>query len=72
MRLNMTQTISELYRILLTNLGPVEARETVSSILYVAIEEIQSEGKEVSTFNLEEKLSVELTNFKKASSKDVA
>lgn len=68
----MTQTISELYRILLTNLGPVEARETVSSILYVAIEEIQSEGKEVSTFNLEEKLSVELTNFKKASSKDVA
>ena len=68
----MTETISELYRILLINLGPVEARETVSSILYVAIEEIQSEGKEVSTFNLEEKLSVELTNFKKASSKDVA
>lgn len=68
----MTETISELYRILLTNLGPVEARETVSSILYVAIEEIQSEGKEVSNLNLEEKLSVELANFKKASSKDVA
>ncbi len=68
----MSETIAKIYSILLADLGPVEARETVSSILYVAIEEIQAEGREVTSSNLEDKLSVELINFKKASSKDVA
>lgn len=68
----MNETIAKIYSILLADLGPVEARETVSSILYVAIEEIQAEGREVTSSNLEDKLSVELINFKKASSKDVA
>ena len=68
----MKDQITELYQIIQKELGPVEARETVSSILYVAIEEIQSEGRVVDSFTLDEKLSVELENFKKAATKDVA
>ncbi|GEM_PF-6000621 len=64
--------IEKLYQLISKEMGPVEARETVSSILYVAIEEIQSEGKTVNAFSIEEKLQIEVNNFTKASTKDVA
>jgi len=74
MRENMksTSALIEMYKIFLEKEGPVLAKDTLTSIVYIVLSDIENEGLKLDDALLDERMSKELEKILKASNKDVA
>jgi hypothetical protein len=70
--MNTSKALAQMYKLIEEKEGPVLARESLSSIIYIILEEIQNEGLEVSDELLEKKIEAEAINISKAAKRDVA
>ncbi len=67
-----SSAITRMYKIFVDKEGPVLAKETITSILYIVLSEIESDGLELNDALLDDRLGQELEKILKASNKDVA
>jgi hypothetical protein len=67
-----SSALTQMYKIFVEKEGPVLAKETLMSVLYIAIADLEKEGLDVSDSLLNKKLDEELKNILKASKTDVA
>jgi hypothetical protein len=70
--MSTSKHIEILYRIINQHMGPVEAKNFVSEILFNAISELQEEQKSISEEEIEKKLSKKVQDYQKASKSEVA
>ena len=64
--------ITQMYKIFAEIEGPVMGRETLISILYIVLTDLENEGLEVTDVLLDERLTQEALKIFKASKKIVA
>lgn len=64
--------ITQMYKIFAEVEGPVMGRETLISILYIVLTDLENEGLEVTDVLLDERLTQEALKIFKASKKIVA
>jgi len=67
-----TSAVIEMYKIFLEKEGPVLAKDTLTSIVYIVLSDIENEGLKLDDALLDERMSKELEKILKASNKDVA
>ncbi len=67
-----TSALIEMYKIFLEKEGPVLAKDTLTSIVYIVLSDIENEGLKLDDALLDERMSKELEKILKASNKDVA
>lgn len=67
-----TKSIETLYNVLLSHFGPIEAKNTVSDILYNLIDDLQESGLPVTEAAIEEKLAEKANDYLVASKNRVA
>ena len=67
-----TSALIEMYKIFLEKEGPVLAKDTLISIFYIVLSDIENEGLKLDDALLDERMSKELEKILKASNKDVA
>lgn len=70
--MSTSKHIETLYNIINQHMGPVEAKNFVSEILFNAISELQEEEKLISEEEIEKKLSQKVQDYQKASKAEVA
>ncbi len=70
--MNSSKHIEILYHLINKHMGPVEAKNFVSEILFNAISELQEEQKPISEEEIEKKLSKKVQDYQHASKAQVA
>ncbi len=70
--MNTSKHIETLYHIINQHMGPIEAKNFVSEILFNAISELQEEQKPISEEEIEKKLSKKVQDYQQAAKTHVA
>ena len=67
-----SQNLEILYRIMYKHMGPIEAKNFLSDVIFNIISELQEEQSPVTAEEIDSRLSRKVAEYQKASNSDVA